>query len=123
MKKYILLTAMAFTLTAPVAAYSQTAPAPNGTPPQSQGGQHSGDSQHFQERKAEILQRMNEHLAEVQKRIGCIQAANDHEALRSCMPERGERHGDWHHGGDHDEGQAPGGAPEEAPSVGPDGDK
>ena len=109
MKKYILIAAMALTLAAP-AAWSQNALPPggngNGPAPQGQGGQNE-DPQHFQQHKAEILQRMNEHLADVQKRISCVQAATDQQALRACMPQRGgEGHGWQHHGGERGPGPA-----------------
>ncbi len=97
MKKYVLLTAVVLSIAAPSLAWSQSNP--GGFPPQgSQGGGHEGNGQEFQERKANILKRMNEHLAEVQQRIGCVQAANNHEALRACMPERHE----GGHGGEHE---------------------
>ncbi len=95
MKKYVLLSAMLVALAAPGAAWSQGVP-PGGNngapPPQGSGGQgqyRDGDGQRFQERKSEMLQRMNEHLADVQKRISCVQAAKDRDDLRACMPRRG----------------------------------
>ncbi|GEM_PF-1535062 len=104
MKKYVLLTAVALILAAPGIALSQNAPSGNGggfrggpggpDGPGAQGMQeengHQGNGERFQEHKAEMLKRLNEHLAEVQKRISCVQAAANHEALRACMPERGE---------------------------------
>ncbi|MGB9152375.1 MAG: hypothetical protein WCD70_04725 [Alphaproteobacteria bacterium] len=90
MKKYVLLTAMVLALAAPSVAWSQTAP---GGGSNGGSGQQQGGEQQFQEHKSEMLKRLNEHLAEVQQRIGCVQAAADHEALRACMPERGEGHG------------------------------
>jgi TolA-binding protein len=98
MKKYVLLTAMVLALAVPCMAWSQSAPGGgNGAPPSSSGAGGSGGGQEreqkFQEHKTEILQRMNEHLAEVQKRIACVQAATNHEALRACMPERREGEG------------------------------
>jgi len=102
MKKYMLLTATVLALAIPGAAWSQTAPSGgNGGPPPGGpqgGGQHEqGDGQHFQEHKARALEMLNHHLQEVQQRIGCVQAAANHEALRACMPERrggGEGHGE-----------------------------
>ena len=95
MKKYVLMTAMVLALAAPGMAWSQSAPGGgNGAPPSSTGpGGGQEREQKFQEHKTEILQRMNEHLAEVQKRIACVQAATNHEALRACMPERREGEG------------------------------
>ena len=103
MKKYMLTTAMVLALAVPGMAWSQSAPGGggNGAPPPSAGaGAGAGGSgggqereQRFQEHKTEILQRMNEHLNEVQKRIACVQAATNHEALRACMPERREGEG------------------------------
>ncbi len=102
MKKYLLMTAMIMALAAPSMAWSQNAPSAGGggTPPSSAGAGGGGQEreQRFQERKTEILQRMNEHLAEIQKRIACVQAATNHEALRACMPERGEGHEGGGHG-------------------------
>jgi hypothetical protein len=40
-----------------------------------------------------VLKRLNEHLAEVQQRIACVQAAADHQALRACMPQNAEGRG------------------------------
>jgi hypothetical protein len=53
------------------------------------GGGGMGEEK-FQERKAELLQRLNNHLAEVQQRISCVQAATNHQTMRACMPERRE---------------------------------
>ncbi len=47
--------------------------------------------------KARIEQRMNEHIAEIQKRLACVQAASTPDALRACMPERGGREGGEEH--------------------------
>ena len=101
MKKYLLLAASILILSAPV-AWSQTAPGGGSGQQQPPGGggqmqpggpQGHGDGQNFQEHKAEILQHMNRHLQEVQSRIRCVEAANDHEALRACLPEMGGHHG------------------------------
>jgi TolA-binding protein len=92
MKKYILMTAMVLALASPGAAWSQTPPT-SGSAPSNAGGAGSGqmgNGQNFQEHKAEILKRLNQHLSECQQRISCVNAAADHEALHACMPPRGE---------------------------------
>jgi hypothetical protein len=97
MKKLALI-ALLFVSTA---AMAQTPPPTGGNPPPpvggGQGGEH-GDGQHFQEMKAKILQRIGDHMAEVQKRQACVEAANDGEALRACLPERKD-HGQGGPGG------------------------
>jgi hypothetical protein len=119
MKKYMLMTAMVLVLAAPATGWSQNAPAgnppPGNNPPAGGpgGGQPPVNEGRFEDRKAEILQRMNNHLAEVQKRISCVQAAQNHEQLRACLPERrgpgGER-GEWgHREGGNGGGPPPGG--------------
>ena len=119
MKNCVLVTAIALALILPATAWSQTTPPPNGNsgPPGNNmmmqhnqngaSGTQGDDHEHFQEHKQEILRHMNEHLAEVQKRMACVQAANDHEALRACMPERREGHGGMQ--GGHGEGGERGG--------------
>jgi hypothetical protein len=60
---------------------------------------------------------MNAHLADVQQRISCVQAASNHQALRACMPPRGERGGERHEGpGSANGGPGPG-------DAGPSGEK
>lgn len=110
MKKSMLLTAMILALMAPGAAWSQSTPPGNDNnsePPPSMGTGEAG-GQKFQEHKAELLQRMNEHLVETQKRIACVQAATNHEALHACMPERGS-------GGGHGQPPMGSGGPGEGP--------
>lgn len=97
MKKYVLMTAIVTVLALPSMAWSQQGSAPGGSgggqKPAMQGGQQ-GDSETFQDRKTRILARLNERSTEVQKRIACVQAAADREALRACMPERGDGRGE-----------------------------
>jgi hypothetical protein len=91
MKNSIFVTAIALALIVPAMAWSQTAPAPSGNggpPPQGMHGPNGGQGgddrhEHFEERKAEV-----------QKRMACVQAAHDHEALRVCLPERHEGGGE-----------------------------
>ena len=107
MKRYVLLAAVVVILGIPGMAWSQSGPSGAGAPPPppppvtggSNGGQ-GGNGQDFQTRKTEILKRMNGHLAEVQQRIGCVQAAANPEALRACMLARreGGRGGQDNHG-------------------------
>jgi len=111
MKKYAVMTALLLAaLVIPGASWAQSAPggigsgAPQGAPgggqhPNGQqGGQGGGDGKEFQERKAEILNHMREHEEEIHKRMACVEAANDHEALRACVPEHGEGQGQGHGG-------------------------
>jgi hypothetical protein len=84
MTRYMRLAAIALALIIPSIAWCQGAP----------GGGQAGDGQQFQERKAEILKRISDRLAEIQQRQSCVQAANNPEALRACMPHRGEGRGD-----------------------------
>lgn len=111
MNKYVLLAAVVAILSSPVVAWGQSStgsPSFGGPPSDGGGGgmmnhnrnQQKGNGSQFQEHKAEILKRISERLAEVQKRQSCVQAANDRQALVACMPQRGERRGD------HDNGEA-----------------
>jgi hypothetical protein len=85
MTRHVLLSATLVALTISSAAWSQS-PAP--------GAGQGGDGQQFQERKAEILKRIGDRLAEIQQRQSCVQAAGTPAALRDCMPHRGEGHAD-----------------------------
>jgi Spy/CpxP family protein refolding chaperone len=104
MKKYAILTALALVLAVPTVAWSQSVPAPSSPPANGNwnhngpGGQEGGQQERkeerkekFEDRKAEILKRMNQHLEEIAKRKSCVEAATDHEALRACMPQGGVR--------------------------------
>jgi len=109
MKNFTLITSVALTLVLPTLAWSQNLPPNSGgnygsgyngmaQPLGNSGGygsmgQKSGSEEHFQEHKAEILRHMSEHLSEIQQRMKCVQAATNHEALRTCLPERGEERG------------------------------
>lgn len=102
MKKYMMLTALALIICGPTVAFAQGVPQGNSAPPEgpSAGGGRAGSGEEFQEHKTKILARMNEHLAEIQKRIACVQSASNHEVLRACLPEKGEGHkgeGHWEH--------------------------
>jgi len=90
MKKYILLTAMVLMLAAPGSAWCQNNPSGNSGNAPGAGAQ----GQDFQARKAEIIQHISAHLAEMQQRLNCVQAATNHEALRACMPQKGEGRGE-----------------------------
>jgi hypothetical protein len=96
MKRHILAASLALLLASSGLVSAQTVPPTvGGTPPVSgqaggqQGGQHRAEE--FQKHKTEILERISKHLAEVQQRQTCVQAASDFQALKACMPERGER--------------------------------
>ncbi len=54
------------------------------------GGGGKGNPEKFQEHKQKILQKIDERIAEGQKRRACVAAASDVEALKACMPERGK---------------------------------
>ena len=108
MKKYLLLASIVLAVTIPSVSWSQAThqgggnnggmPAA-GMPPMEQhqgegqrpeeGQRHEEREQRFEEHKAEMLRHIDEHLAEVQHRKVCVEAARDHDALRACMPERG----------------------------------
>ena len=77
MKKYVLMTATILALAAAAGpASAQTAPA-GATP--SGPVMTAAPGQGFAEHKAEVLDRL-------QKRIACVQAAQNHEQLKACMP-------------------------------------
>ncbi|HIJ83165.1 MAG TPA: hypothetical protein HPQ00_03065 [Magnetococcales bacterium] len=48
-----------------------------------------GDGHKFQERKAEILKKVEARLAEIQKRHSCVQAASNPQDLKACRPQGG----------------------------------
>jgi len=60
------------------------------------GPQKNGPGENFEERKAEVLRRIDKRIARNQEEKACVQAANNHEALRACRekfkPERPEGH-------------------------------
>ena len=73
------LLAIVTLLTVGVAA-AQTLP--SGSEPKLQGGR--GRGQNFDQRKQEVLQHMQTRVQITQAAITCVQAATNHEALRSC---------------------------------------
>ena len=121
MKRYVVLAALILMFAAPGMAFSQTAnPAENngGPPASGMGGgmgmnrnggpigggpavMHKRDGKEFQKHKAEILKHISVHLAEIEQRKHCIEAASDGQALRACVPHRGKG------GGEKDEGEYP----------------
>lgn len=46
----------------------------------------------FEERKAEALKRLNERIAELQKKQACVEAATSHDTIEACFPKRMKRH-------------------------------
>ena len=52
-----------------------------------QAGQGSGVT--FEQRKAEVLSRIDHRLARLQEARGCVSAATTPEALRACLPRPG----------------------------------
>ncbi len=53
-------------------------------------GGGKGDGKNFEQHKAKILERIDQRIAEGQKRRACVAAASDVTALKACMPERKE---------------------------------
>ncbi|MGA7953530.1 MAG: hypothetical protein WCA07_08410 [Gloeobacterales cyanobacterium] len=126
MNKYVLLMAVVAILSSPAVAWCQSSPNSSSFgSPASNGGsggmmnhngyQQEGNGSQFQEHKAEILKRISERLAEVQKRQSCVQAANDRQALVACMPQRGERRG----GHDNNEARPPSSSMQGGHATGP----
>jgi len=56
-----------------------------------QPGQGSGAP--FEQRKAEILSRIDQRLARLQEARACVSAATSPEALRACLPRHGRATG------------------------------
>lgn len=97
MKKLLLLALLLI----PAPAMAEDAAKTPDAPPPHEGAMKG---KNFEERKAEILKRMDKRLEEAKKRHACVEAAKDPEALRACMPERmknRKRHEE------HDAGDAP----------------
>src|SRR5437762_703359 len=95
--KKLLLAALLLTSTS---ALAQTTTA--GGAPAVQAGpadNHEKREEKFAEHKAKILERINQHLAEVQKHQACVQAANNREARAACFPTRGKGRGERVEGG------------------------
>ena len=89
--KKLLIIAM---LLASTAAYADNSVAqPGGTPPAAGSGQSGGPEkgERFDQMKARVLERIQKHLAEVQQKQSCVQAATTPEALKACLPHMGER--------------------------------
>lgn len=122
MKKFLMM-ASVFAFTAILSQSVMLSPAfaqdDNGGPPAAHGprgdgngpggpggGPGGGQGPNLDEIKSKIIQRMDEHIAKMQKAEACVKAASDREALRACMPKRkhggGDRDGDgrgWKRGG------------------------
>lgn len=60
--------------------------AQQGTPP---AGAKSGQS--FEQRKEQLLQRMDQRIQALQKNRDCLAQAQDDKAARACRPERRQR--------------------------------
>lgn len=116
MKKYVVMAVMVFALALPGSARSENpAPEGNGAPPPGGPQAHlQMNEQQFQHHKTEILARMNQHLAEIQKRVACVQAAANPQALHGCLPPPPQGFGKDHEG-------KPGQGPEGKPGQGPEG--
>lgn len=103
-------------LLASTAAYADNSVATPATPP----GQSAGaPGQEKGERLEQVKQRI---LAKLQEKQACVQAAQTREALRACMPHRGEGRGEgggrFGHGGGFGggNGNGNGGGNQEAPA-------
>lgn len=82
--KYFLMTAAIVVATSSMAmAMDQAAPMDG-----------KGKEQTFEAKKAEILGHMKERMAEMQKKQACVEAAKDHEALKTCFPKWKEERGE-----------------------------
>lgn len=79
-----MLNKMTFAAVALALMTSATAMAEDGA------GGGKGDGKNFEQHKAKILERIDQRLAEGQKRRACVAAASDAAALKACMPERKE---------------------------------
>jgi hypothetical protein len=97
----LLFIALLFASTTAMAESPPAADGPEGRPHQEMS---------FEDMKAHILKRMGERRA-------CVEAAQDKEALRACMPHKGKGKG-WHRKGEGQEqgegkgaGEGPAGAP------------
>ena len=52
------------------------------------GGYNQGNGQRFQERKENIIQRIDARLAHLRQKRDCVSEAQNHQALRQCMQDR-----------------------------------
>ena len=75
MRKNALLRAIMLGLALAAVAACQNAPS----------GEQAGRGGELQAQKAEILKQLSKGLADIQKKQGCVQAANDPQALGACM--------------------------------------
>lgn len=83
------VTAAALTISGSFVFAQDTSPTVSATPASS-----SANAKDFQDRKARILQRINERMTKMQQIQSCVQAANDLQALQACKPHRDkEDHG------------------------------
>ena len=80
----MMIAALAMTLMTAGAARAEEAAGGAGPGP----GGGKGSPEKFQEHKQKILQKIDERIAEGQKRRACVAAASDVEALKAWMPER-----------------------------------
>ncbi|XGV99652.1 MAG: hypothetical protein ACAF41_12030 [Leptolyngbya sp. BL-A-14] len=91
MKKYAFLAVVALLAVPGIALSEMGSGAPNGDGMMNQerpSGRQGGDPAQFQTRKAEILKRLSARITELQQRQSCVQAANDRQALMTCMPQK-----------------------------------
>ena len=98
MKKYVLLTVTSLALAAASQASAQTAPAAP-APGAAMSAAPGGNEVPFPQRKAKVLENM-------QKKMACVQAAQNREQMHACFPEA--RQGMMGGQG----GMPPGGAPQ-----------
>jgi hypothetical protein len=105
--KKLLLIALLLTSTP---ALAENAP-PAGGPPaarNSAGPSPEQREQRFAEHKTKALERIGQHIAEMQKKQQCVQAADKPDALKACFPNRGKGRGFGHGGSEGDEQGPPG---------------
>ena len=87
---FMLISAIVFSAASSSALADTSAPAASST--QAKGGEGVRNAEDFPTRKAKILQRINEHLAKMQRAQSCVEAASDFAALRACRPQGDKEH-------------------------------
>ncbi|TAL34523.1 MAG: hypothetical protein EPN97_08375 [Alphaproteobacteria bacterium] len=95
--KNLLFIALLFASTAAFADNSVATPSVS-PPGQSAGSAPPQKAERFEEMKAKALERIQQHLAKLQEKQACVQAATTPEALKICLPKMGEHRGKWGNG-------------------------
>lgn len=78
---------LALAVVASVVSFAAAAQSQPPKPPPAGGDQAA----HFKEHQAEVLKKIDEHLARLQAARNCVASAQDHAALRACRPEHHEQ--------------------------------